>query len=286
MGGIAGWQKQKPDEIVSSGRSICARRAISRSSRPGTRSCCGSCPVCRAAVPWFPPARAGSAPCAEPTRGSVRPSGSRSSSFRVPLLLMSMAGNTRLSTSFRSRWISMLPVPLNSSKITSSMRLPVSISAEAMMVSEPPSSMLRAAPKKRFGRCSALESTPPESTLPEGGHHGVVSARQTRDRVQQNHDVSLVLHQPLGLLDHHFGHLHVARGGLIEGGTDHFALHRTLHVGDFFRTFVDEQHDQSDFGMIRRDASWRCSAAASSFRYGAGRRSGRAVPCRSESADP
>jgi hypothetical protein len=43
-------------------------------------------------------------------------------------------------------------VPLNSSKITSSMRLPVSTCAVAMMVSEPPSSMLRAAPKKRFGR--------------------------------------------------------------------------------------------------------------------------------------
>ncbi len=33
----------------------------------------------------------------------------------------------------------------------------------------PPSSMLRAAPKKRFGRCSALASTPPVSTLPELG---------------------------------------------------------------------------------------------------------------------
>jgi hypothetical protein len=64
---------------------------------------------------------------------------------------------------------SQLPVPLNSSKITSSMREPVSISAVAMMVSEPPSSMLRAAPKKRLGRCKAFESTPPESTLPEGG---------------------------------------------------------------------------------------------------------------------
>ena len=47
--------------------------------------------------------------------------------------------------------------------------MPVSISAVAMMVSEPPSSMLRAAPKKRFGRWSALASTPPVSTLPEDG---------------------------------------------------------------------------------------------------------------------
>ena len=43
------------------------------------------------------------------------------------------------------------------------------MSAVATIVSEPPSSMLRAAPKKRFGRCSALLSTPPESTLPDGG---------------------------------------------------------------------------------------------------------------------
>ena len=82
---------------------------------------------------------------------------------------MSIAGNTRLSAILRSSTISALPVPLNSSKITSSMREPVSISAVAMIVSEPPSSMLRAAPKNRFGRCSALASTPPVSTLPELG---------------------------------------------------------------------------------------------------------------------
>jgi hypothetical protein len=82
---------------------------------------------------------------------------------------MSIAGKMRLSAMWRSSTSSMLPVPLNSSKITSSMRLPVSTSAVATMVSEPPSSMLRAAPKKRFGLCSALASTPPERILPECG---------------------------------------------------------------------------------------------------------------------
>src|SRR6516162_9557375 len=95
--------------------------------------------------------------------------GSSSSSLRVPERLISIVGKTRLSTSRRSRLISMLPVPLNSSKMTSSMRLPVSIRAVAMIVSEPPSSILRAAPKKRFGRCNALASTPPVRTLPEDG---------------------------------------------------------------------------------------------------------------------
>ena len=49
------------------------------------------------------------------------------------------------------------------------MREPVSIRAVAIIVSEPPSSTLRAAPKNRFGRCNALASTPPVSTLPDDG---------------------------------------------------------------------------------------------------------------------
>ena len=92
-----------------------------------------------------------------------------SSSLRVPERVISMVGNKRLSVSLRSKMISELPVPLNSSKITSSMREPVSISAVAMMVSEPPSSTLRAAPSRRLGRCNALASTPPVRTFPDEG---------------------------------------------------------------------------------------------------------------------
>ena len=79
------------------------------------------------------------------------------------------SGKMRLLDRLRSSCSSILPVPLNSSKITSSILEPVSISAVARMVSEPPPSMLRAAPKKRFGLCSALASTPPDNTLPEAG---------------------------------------------------------------------------------------------------------------------
>ncbi len=80
---------------------------------------------------------------------------------------MSMAGKMRRSASCRESTTSMFPVPLNSSKITSSMREPVSMSAVAMMVSEPPSSALRAEPKSRFGRSRARESTPPVRVRPE-----------------------------------------------------------------------------------------------------------------------
>ena len=84
-------------------------------------------------------------------------------------------------------------------------------------------------------------------------HDGVVGARQARDRVEQDDDVALVLDQALGLFDHHFGDLHVAGGRLVEGRADDFALDRALHVGDFFRALVDEQHDQHDFRMIGGD---------------------------------
>src|SRR6201999_3794208 len=92
-----------------------------------------------------------------------------SSSLRGPEREMSIAGKVRLSETLRSRISSELPVPLNSSNITSSIRLPVSTSAVAIIVNDPPSSMFRAAPKKRLGRCKALESTPPERILPDGG---------------------------------------------------------------------------------------------------------------------
>ena len=62
----------------------------------------------------------------------------------------------------------MLPVPLNSSKMMSSMRLPVSTSAVAMTVRLPPFSMFLAAPKKRLGLNSAPGSRPPDSERPVG----------------------------------------------------------------------------------------------------------------------
>ena len=75
-------------------------------------------------------------------------SGRRSSSFRVPERFISIEGKVLLSASFLSRTISRLPVPLNSSKITSSILLPVSTRAVAIIVKLPPSSRFRAAPKK------------------------------------------------------------------------------------------------------------------------------------------
>ncbi len=63
-----------------------------------------------------------------------------------------------------------------------------------------------------------------------------------------------MLHQALRLLDHHLCHLYVTRSRLIEGRADHFSLDTALHVRNFFRTLVDQQNDQHDLRMVRRNA--------------------------------
>ena len=71
--------------------------------------------------------------------------------------------------------------------------------------------------------------------------------------VEQDHDVAAVFDQPLGFLDHHLGDLDVTHRRFVEGRGDHLALHRALHVRDFLRTLVDQQHDQIALRMIGRD---------------------------------
>ena len=62
-----------------------------------------------------------------------------------------------------------------------------------------------------------------------------------------------MLDQALRLLQHHLRHLHVAVGGLVEGGRDDLAVHRALHVGHFLGPLVDEQHDEDDLGVVGGD---------------------------------
>src|ERR1043166_238664 len=137
----------------------------------------------------------------------------------------------------------MLPVPLNSSKITSSIREPVSMSAVAMMVSEPPPSMFRAAPKNRLGFWSALASTPPERIFPECG---TTTLWARASRVMESSRMTTSRPCSTSRLDGPVGRLS-------EGGGDDLGLDVFLHVGDLLGPLVDEQHDQDHFGMVLRD---------------------------------
>ena len=174
----------------------------------------------------------------------------------------------------------MLPVPLNSSKITSSMRLPVSIKrggddgerAAFFDVSRGGEEAARALQRVRVN--TAREN------FARRRRDGVIRAAQTRERIEQDHDIALVLDEALGFFEDHFRHLNVALRRFIERGADDFALYRALHVRDFFRTLVNQQHDQRDFRMIRGDGIGDATAASSFCRCAAARRSIRAGLCR------
>ena len=86
------------------------------------------------------------------------------------------------------------------------------------------------------------------------GHFGVVGAGEAGDRVEQDHHVLAEFDEPLGLLDHHLGDLHMAAAGFVEGAADDLGLGVPLHVGHFFRPFVDQEDDQDRLGVVDADA--------------------------------
>jgi probable HAF family extracellular repeat protein len=196
--------------------------------------------------------------------------GSSSSSFRVPLFVMSIDGKTRLSVSLRSRWISMLPVPLNSSKITSSMREPVSTSAVADDGERAALLDVARGAEEPLRLLQRVRVEAAREHLARGRDHRVVGAREAGDRVEQDEHVLAVLDEPLGLLDDHLGDLHVALRRLVEGRRDHLAVDRSLHVGDLLGPLVDEQHDQVDLRVVgATDCAMLCSSIVLPVRGGA-----------------
>ena len=86
-----------------------------------------------------------------------------------------------------------------------------------------------------------------------GRSDGVIGAGQTRDGIEQDDHVALVFHEALGFFQDHFRDLDVSLRRLVEGGADDFALHGALHVRDFFRALVNQQHDERDFRVVAGD---------------------------------
>ena len=71
--------------------------------------------------------------------------------------------------------------------------------------------------------------------------------------VEQDADVVSTFDHAPGLFEHDFGNLHMAVGGLVKRGGDDLRIDTPLHVGDFLRTFVDEQDDQVDLWVVEAD---------------------------------
>ena len=84
------------------------------------------------------------------TRCKVSLSINKSSRLVPEVRICPIAGNILLFDIFLSNCSSMLPVPLNSSKITSSILEPVSVNAVAKIVNEPPFFNFSSCSKKSF----------------------------------------------------------------------------------------------------------------------------------------
>ena len=157
----------------------------------------------------------------------------------------------------------------------------------ASMVSEPPSSRLRAAPRSRLGGYRAPASMPP-TRRPTAGRRHVVGPGQAGEAVDEHHDVLAVLDQSLRSLERQLGDHRVLVGGTVEGRRDDLALDGAAEHGDLFGTLVDEQHEQVDVGVVGLDrpgrSRLRIDVVAAAGVVGSAR-SGPAGPCRSGRAD-
>jgi hypothetical protein len=65
-------------------------------------------------------------------------------------------------------------------------------------------------PKKAFGFLQRVGVNTPLQHFPTRRHDGVIRTRQTGNAIQEDNHIPLMLDQTFGLLDDHFGHLHVA----------------------------------------------------------------------------
>ena len=100
-------------------------------------------------------------------------------------------------------------------------------------------------------------------------NHNVVSTSETRNGVEQNHDVLLAFHKAFGFFENHVGHAGVVLRRFIERRCNHFGLDfnslfgclfldvrdDVAHFGDFFRAFVNQERDEDNFRMVLRDSA-------------------------------
>ena len=89
--------------------------------------------------------------------------------------------------------------------------------------------------------------------LAAGRHYCIICSCQPGNTVKQYNNVIFMLNQPFCFLHHHLRNLYMSLRRLIKGGTDHLCIDASRHVGDLFRTFVNQKNDQNDFLMIFRD---------------------------------
>ena len=100
-------------------------------------------------------------------------------------------------------------------------------------------------------------------------NHNVVRTGETRDGVEQNHDILLAFDEALCLFENHVRDAGVVFRRFIECRSDDFGLDfdslfsslfldvrdDVAHFGDFFWTFINEERDKDNFRMVLCDSA-------------------------------
>ena len=158
---------------------------------------------------------------------------------------------SRLSTS------SLLPVPLNSSKITWSILLPVSISAVAMIVSEPEPPLrvdLARAAEKALRGLERLRVEAAGQRASGAALGGVEGPGQPGDGIEDDDRIATLLDPAACALHRELREGHMALGGMVEAGGDDLAHPRHLHLAHFLGPFVHQQDEELGVRVVVRDA--------------------------------
>ena len=148
----------------------------------------------------------------------------------------------------------MLPVPLNSSKITSSMRRAGVDQGRGQDGQAAAFLDVAGGAEEALRLLHGVGVETAGEQLAAGRGLGVVGPGQARDRVEQDHHVAAVLDHALGLLQRDVADVDVLA---TDGSSNVLATtsafgpgHGAHHVGHFFGPLVDEQHDEVALGMV------------------------------------
>ena len=118
------------------------------------------------------------------------------------------------------------------------------------MVSDPPFSILRAAPKNCFGFCIAFASTPPLNTLPLDGATVLCALAKRVMESNKYHHIMSAFYQTFCFLQSHGTNFYMFFCRLIKGRCNYFCFYTAFHIGNLFRSFIHQHNHQVTFRMI------------------------------------
>ncbi len=110
--------------------------------------------------------------------------------------------------------------------------------------------------KEAFGALQSGRLDPTTENFSTVRHRGVVGAGQPGDRIQENHDILVMLDHPPGLFDYDFRCVNVTLRALVKSGGNDFGIRNlTAEVSHLLRTLIHQKNNQMSVGVIDSKSS-------------------------------